>query len=107
MIEKDPALLAVIWSALTGTSPAVKGAAMAVVIAYLRVMYDGRETHRVRVLLEALLCGALSLCATSVIAWMALPEDLAIAVGGAVGFIGVNELRDRILRFLDSRQSDQ
>lgn len=105
MIEKDPALLAVIWSALTGMSPAVKGAAMAVVIAYLRVMYDGKETHRVRIMLESLLCGALSLCATSVIAWLQLPGDLAIAVGGSVGFIGVNAMRERILRFIDSRSA--
>lgn len=106
MIEKDPAIWATIWSALTGTSPAVKGAAMAVVIAYLRVMYDGKESSALRKTLESLLCGALTLSSASVIEWMQLPPSMAVAVGGAIGWIGVTELRARVLRFLDNRQPD-
>lgn len=100
MPEKDPAIWAAIWSAITGLSAPVKGAAMATLISYLRVMYDGKETHQVRVILEALICGSLSLCATSVISWLQLPSDLAIAAGGAIGFMGVNTLRDYMLRWI-------
>ena len=101
MLDKDPTTLAAIWSAITTLSAATKGAIMAFFIAYLRVMYDGKETHTVRTLLEALLCGALSLCATSVIKWLNMPPDMAIAIGGAIGFFGVNTLREKILRFID------
>lgn len=103
MIEKDPAIWAVIWSAISSLSATTKGAIMAFLIAYLRVMYDGKETHTVRTLLEALLCGALSLCATSVIKWLSMPPDMAIAIGGAIGFFGVNTLREKILRFIDRK----
>ena len=103
MIEKDPALWAVIWSAIISMSAATKGAIMAFFIAYLRVMYDGKETNTVRTLLEALLCGALSLCATSVIKWLNMQPDMAIAIGGAIGFFGVNTLREKILRFIDRK----
>ena len=99
MPEKD--ILTAIWAAFTGLSAATKGAMMAVIISFLRVAYDGKESSRVRMTLEALLCGALSLCATSLIAWVNLPEDMAIAVGGAVGFMGVTALRERILRIID------
>ena len=103
MPEKDPATWAAIWSAITGLSATTKGAAMATLISYLRVMYDGKETHQVRVILEALICGSLSLCATSVIAWLQLPEDVAIAAGGAIGFIGVSAMRDYMMRWLGKR----
>lgn len=105
MLDKDPTIMAAIWSAITGLSATTKGAVMATIIAYLRVMYDGQETHQLRVLLEALICGSLSLCATSVIGWLQLPPDLAIAAGGAIGFMGVNTLRDNMLRWL-GRQTD-
>ena len=103
MLDKDPTTLAAIWSAITTLSAATKGAIMAFFIAYLRVMYDGKETHTVRTLLEALLCGALSLCATSVIKWLNMPPDMAIAIGGAIGFFGVNTLREKVLRLLDRK----
>ena len=101
MMDKDPTLWAEAWAFVTSLSAATKGAIMSFVIAYLRVMYDGKETHTVRTLLEALLCGALSLCATSVIKWLNMPQDMAIAIGGAIGFFGVNTLREKILHLID------
>jgi len=103
MLDKDPTFWAEGWSFVTSLSAATKGAIMAFFIAYLRVMYDGKETHTVRTLLEALLCGALSLCATSVIKWLNMPPDMAIAIGGAIGFFGVNTLREKILHLIDRK----
>lgn len=103
MLDKDPTIMAAIWSAITGLSATTKGALMAFLIACLRVMYDGKETHKVRVVLEALLCGALSLCATSLIKWLNMPADMAIAIGGAIGFIGVNTMREKILHLIDRK----
>jgi lambda family phage holin len=106
MPGKDPAFWAAVWSAIAGLSATTKGAAMATLISYLRVMYDGKETHQLRVLLEALICGCLSLCATSVISWLQLPADLAIAAGGAVGFMGVNTMRDLLLKWFGKRAAE-
>ena len=103
MLDKDPTFWAEGWSFVTSLSAATKGAIMAFFIAYLRIMYDGKETRKVATLLEALLCGAISLCAASVIKWLNLPPDMAIAVGGAIGFLGVNAIRQKVLLLIDRK----
>ena len=90
-----------IWAAITGLSATVKGAGMAVLISILRVIYDGEETDRTRMFLEALICGSLSLCAAGIIRWVGFPDDVAIAVGGSVGFIGVQKIREYAFRWMD------
>jgi lambda family phage holin len=92
MMDKDPGFLAAAWSAIDGLSDTVKGAAMAFFIAYLRILYDGKESRQVRVILESLICGGLSLCFATVIGYLNMPSDIAIAAGGAIGFLGVNKL---------------
>ena len=101
MPEKDPAVWAAIWAAITGLSATTKGAAMAVLISILRVAYDGQETNRVRMALEAIICGSLSLCAASIIRAVGMSDDNAIAVGGAIGFLGVQTMRDFVMRWMD------
>jgi lambda family phage holin len=99
MPDKDPNTWAAIWLAVS-TSIEAKGAAMASAIAVLRVLYDGKEARWTRIILESLICGGLSMSATSVIRWGGLPDDMAVAVGGAIGFIGVTALRDLLMRVL-------
>ena len=74
---------------------------MAVLISILRVIYDGEEADRTRMFLEALICGSLSLCAAGIIRWAGFPDDVAIAVGGSVGFIGVQKIREYAFRWMD------
>ena len=88
-----------VWQAIT-SAPTLQGALLASVIALLRILYDDRETRRMRIALESALCGCLTLCSGAVIRWAGLPEELAIAVGGAVGFLGVTALREFALRWL-------
>lgn len=50
--------------------------------------------------LEALICGALTLAAASLLEWMKFPSSLAIAIGGVIGFKGshwTNAIIDRKL----------
>ncbi|WP_296254716.1 MULTISPECIES: phage holin, lambda family [unclassified Pseudomonas] len=103
MPEKSPEFWAQVWLLLS--NPLWQGAIMAATISLLRVLYDGKEQNRRRVLLEALICGALSLSASSVIEWMAWPSSLSVAAGGAIGFIGVTAIRQLIIRFL-GRKAD-
>ena len=49
----------------TDTPPWVRGAFMAVIISVLRVVYDREETSFMRIALESLICGALSVSAGS------------------------------------------
>jgi lambda family phage holin len=96
--ELYPSVWAGIW--LTLTQPLWQGVVMAMAISVLRVLYEAKETSALRILLESLLCGGLSLCASSIIEWMAWPPNLSIGAGGVIGFVGVKALRDVIVRFI-------
>jgi lambda family phage holin len=92
------------WLRLKLSDPLWQGAVMAATISLLRVLYEGKEANKWRVILEALICGALSLSASSsVIEWMAWPSSLSIAAGGT---IGVTAIRELIIRFL-GRKADR
>nr|WP_113866907.1 phage holin, lambda family [Brenneria salicis]NMN92956.1 lambda family phage holin [Brenneria salicis ATCC 15712 = DSM 30166]RBP61929.1 lambda family phage holin [Brenneria salicis ATCC 15712 = DSM 30166]RLM31262.1 phage holin, lambda family [Brenneria salicis ATCC 15712 = DSM 30166] len=75
------------------------GVLLAVFIAILRVAYSGGGWRRM--LLEAALCGALTLTAVASLDYYSLPKTLTPAVGGMIGFIGVKKLRYCILRFIN------
>ncbi|WP_441005285.1 phage holin family protein [Xanthomonas sp. WHRI 1810A] len=57
-------------------------------------------TKKWRIVFEALICGALSLSASSVIEWTLWPSSISIKSGGTIGFIGVTAIRELIIRFL-------
>lgn len=101
MPEKDPNLWAGILAALS--SPSIQGMVMAVIVAFLRVLYDDKETSKVRILLESLICGALSLSASSFIGWMDWPPSLSVGVGGMIGFLGVTAIRGFIVKFVGKK----
>jgi lambda family phage holin len=91
------------WDALT--NPLIQGAIMAILISFLRVLYDSKETNKCRIFSEAMICGGLSLSASSIISWMAWPENLSVAAGGAIGFLGVTAIREILVKFL-GRKAD-
>ena len=98
MPEKNPDAWAAIWMALS--NPLWQGAIMAILISFLRVLYDAKETSKRRICFEALICGGLSLSASSVIESMAWPSSLSVAAGGTIGFLGVTAIREMVTRFL-------
>ncbi|PTQ70365.1 phage holin, lambda family [Pseudomonas sp. GV071] len=105
MPEKDPTLWLSLWLALT-TSSTWKGAIMATFISVLRILYDGKEKRWTRIVLEALICGCLSLAASGLIEWLGWPSSMAVACGGAIGFLGVTTIREALLKWTDRRVSD-
>ena len=102
MPEKDPNNWAALWAAVS-TSATWQGAIMASIIAALRVLYDGKETRWARIALESLICGALSLCASSLVQWGGLPASVSIAAGGAIGFLGVTTIREFLVKWAGKR----
>ncbi|MEQ7920234.1 phage holin, lambda family [Xanthomonas sp. WHRI 1810A] len=103
MPEKNPDFWAQVWLVLS--NPLWQGAIMAATISLLRVLYEAKEQNKWRIVFEALICGALSLSASSVIEWMSWPSSLSVGAGGTIGFIGVTAIRELIIRFL-GRKAD-
>lgn len=103
MPEKNPDFWGQVWLILS--TPLWQGAIMAVTVSLLRVLYEAKEANKWRIVFEALICGALSLSASSVIEWMAWPPSLSITAGGTIGFIGVTAIKELIIKFL-GRKAD-
>lgn len=89
------------WKALFEFPPAVQGAIMAFVISILRVIYDREETSFVRIILEGLICGALSLTFGSLVGALGFSDSMQLAIGGAIGFMGVTQIRLWFIRKVD------
>ncbi|MCY1529785.1 phage holin, lambda family [compost metagenome] len=82
---------------------------MALLITVLRVVYDRKERAWQRILLEALLCGLLTVAGTSLTAlaiaywaptFQAPMAHIAVGVGGTIGFFGVEAVRRTAIRVL-------
>ena len=89
--------------ALQNLPPWLGGALMAVVIAVLRVIYDNEETSSVRIALEAMICGALSLTCSSVVAALGAQPGWQIFIGGMLGFIGSHAVKQMAMRLINQR----
>ncbi|NEM18619.1 phage holin, lambda family, partial [Escherichia coli] len=49
------------------------------------------------------ICGALTLTAVSALDYFNLPQSLSIAIGGALGFVGVEQVKVMAARVFNSR----
>lgn len=95
-----PDLQELVQSWWRGETP-VGAILLAMFMAVLRIAYTGGGWRRM--ILEGLLCGALTLTVASGLAYLDWPRTATIALGGAVGFIGVDSLRAFALRFISNR----
>ncbi len=84
-------------------SPTLQGFFFAMATAVLRVCMDDKETRWQRMLLEAAMCGFLTLASAALLGLLNWPENVAIALGGGIGFIGSHQVRALMLRFGKSR----
>lgn len=76
---------------------------MAVIISVLRIAYDQEETRWQRVLLEALLCGALAYGFSAGLSTLNLGAGLSVFCGSSIGFFGVEFVRNRARRLVDKK----
>ncbi|MDC9603515.1 phage holin, lambda family [Xenorhabdus griffiniae] len=86
---------------LLNSWPQISGFALAIAICYGRLIYDGVERKDRWV--EALLCRALSWSVSSGLEMFGIPINFAPAIGGAVGFIGVEKIREFAIRAINKR----
>ena len=101
MPTKDPNLLAFLLDWIAVHQPAIYGFLLSLVTAYLRVMCDG-GSRRQRIL-ESMMCGAISLSIMSAIEWFGVPSSASGFVGGMVGFLGVERVRQFAERLIGKK----
>ncbi|MFD2405467.1 phage holin, lambda family [Azorhizophilus paspali] len=77
---------------LAAHQPQIGAFALSAAVGGLRVVYGGGS--RRQMLLEAALCGLMTLAAIPLLAYFGLPQSMATVAGGGIGFIGVEKLRD-------------
>lgn len=74
---------------------------LAGVIAGLRVTYGGGSWRRI--ILEALLCGAIALAGSSGLELLGIPRSAAPFFGGVTGLLGVEVIRALAMRVVDRK----
>ena len=94
-----------LWESLTAWLaahwPTLYSVALAILTAWLRITYGGGR-GRARTL-EMLLCGAITLAASSGFIWLGIPAQAGGFVGGMIGLLGVDTLRDAAKNLLNKK----
>lgn len=97
-MDNDPSLWAAVMGWLASHVPQLYAFGLSVAIAVARVVYGNGGWRQMA--LEGALCGLATLTLVPLLAYFGLPESMATFAGGAVGFVGVEKLReyaDRII----------
>lgn len=100
MFDKDPES----WKWLASLfTPEVKAALFTIFMAGLRILYENKEGKLLRKVLETLLCGALTYAAASGLTFFTLPPGVSICLGGMIGLMGADYVRDKAKRIFEKR----
>ena len=107
MPEKDPnlwvwiiTLIREAWHDFT-SSKVWLGFALAVMMVMLRNLYDDNPKSLKVKIAEALICGGLTLAISTILDYLGLPNSASICVGGVIGFIGIDQIRDVIKKLIN------
>lgn len=76
---------------------------MATFIAILRVVYDRQETSFMRIVLEGVICGSLTVCAGSALTAMGYDHHWYLFCGGTIGFMGSQTIRALAIHLVKSK----
>ena len=74
-------------------NPVLGGIAMSIIVSIIRIIYDRKETSFMRIMLESILCGFLTLSAGSALVSLGYSSDWYLFCGGAIGFMGSQSIR--------------
>lgn len=94
MPNRDPNNWQALMNVVLSLWPQIYAAGLAMLIALVRAIHAGGRP--VKSFLEAVLCGFLTLALMPLLAYFGMPQDMAVAVGAAIAFLGVEWVRDRI-----------
>ncbi|CAI10242.1 putative protein of the phage holin family (Lysis protein S) [Aromatoleum aromaticum EbN1] len=103
MPEKYLGLWGVLWDSLPEP---MRAGVVGAVVAFLRVMYDNDEPSIGKRLLECALSGSIALGITSLCKAFGVAGEIGVAVGSAVGLLGVDTVRAWAKRIGEQRVRD-
>ena len=103
MPEKSPEVWAAVLAWLHAIAPSLYAFCLSVTIAVLRVVYGGGTKRQM--VLEGALCGFATLTLVPLLEYFGLPQSMATFVGGSVGFLGTEKLRELAVRFGEKKAS--
>ena len=104
MPHKDPTLATALLTWLMDNWPAVYGALLALAIAFLRITYAGGRGRRR--LIESLLCGLITLAASTGTHLLGIPQEATPFLGGVVGLLGIDIIRDRAALMFSKKEDN-
>ena len=78
---------------------------MAVVISALRVVYEKEETTFIRISLESMICGLLTIAVGSLFDAMGFGQNWYLGAGGTIGFMGSQSVRVLAKKYFTSKSS--
>jgi lambda family phage holin len=84
-------------------NPWMGGFLMAATMSALRVFYDQKETSAIRIMLEGLICGALTVTAGAAFVAMGYSQEWYLFCGGTIGFMGSQSIRALALKFINKK----
>lgn len=87
--------------------PMLTGVLMAMILAPLRLIYDNKETKVTRIVLESLICGALTLTVGGAVIALELNMYWALFAGGVIGNMGSTTVRNLALRLIKREIGDK
>ncbi|MGQ0285842.1 phage holin, lambda family [Pasteurellaceae bacterium 22721_9_1] len=112
MPDKSPDIWAAIWTwlSLNFSNHPLSGAFAAFFMSVIRVCYLRKNQNFCHTVFDGLICGALAHSTIPIIgklavAWTPLenPSDVALFVGIAIGYIGTDEIRKYMFKFLHNQ----
>ena len=87
--------------------PTLIAASFSVFIALLRIAYEdlktGKTTRTRQKVIEALLCGGITVAVVSGASMLHLPAEASSFVAGCVGFLGVDKVREFAEKWIGKR----
>ncbi|MGJ8522282.1 hypothetical protein R84981_000967 [Carnimonas sp. R-84981] len=98
-MDHDPNNWRDLLELIRGIGPQTKAALLSFFIAFLRALYTGGGV--MRSLIEASLCGCLTLSIVPVLSYWGLSAEMSISIGAAGAFLGVEWMRDRVAAIAD------
>jgi len=84
-------------------TPEIIAILMSMALAVVRVIYDRDETRPLRIFLEAIICGLLTMTAGSAVQAMGLSSDWTLFAGGLIGFLGSAVVRSIAVSAIQNR----